>query len=456
MKISKCLYTSKVYKNGEHPIMLRVYHKRIKYISTSVTCQAKHWNKNTLQVSSRDPKYKDKNEQINNLYFKLQSRLQELMASDIEPTIENILSEQRVEKNDESNLIWLYKAKSDACQADRTQKEYITFEKVFEALYGSYIDVNSIDQRWVDDMRRRIDEYYGIHNSQKNHFIKCFHGVYTFASDNEYVKIPRILKCKKFIHIKGETDLTNEQVTTIINAYKKEMVARARSIDAKYQEALGVFCLMIAFQGLSNIDLAALKVKDLEFSTAKKIDVDVEKYHNDIEYREWVDENQEVREIILVNTRRRKTDIPVKIVCDKESIIPILEIFFEGKRKDEYLIPCFSSKTEGVPLKEIERASNYFSKLSDKLQEYLDEYCTIHGYTKIPNITYYMARHAFTNRVNNMDIPHYLIKKFIGHKEGVLEKHYITPLTKWEQADVIYRIFNNNGTIKELLSQRVQ
>ncbi|MBD5275710.1 MAG: hypothetical protein HDS37_06370 [Bacteroides sp.] len=456
MKISKCLFTSKVYKNGEHPVMLRIYHKKIKYISTSVTCQAKHWNKKTLQVSSRDPRYKEKNDQINSIYLKYQNRWQELIDNKVEPTIENLLSEESIEKTDETNLIWLFKAKSDTCEAPRTEKEYLTFKRVFEALYGSYIDINTIDQKWVDNMRERIDEYYGEHNSQKNHLIKCFKGVYTFADEKEYLKNPKKLKCKNFLHIKGETDLTNEQVSTIINAYKKDIVENARGLKKSEKEALGVFIFMLAFQGLSNIDLASLKKEDLTFESAKKIDVEVEKYHNNKEYKDYVDREQEIREVVIVQTKRRKTKIPVKIVCDKESIIPILELFYDGKENDEYLIPCFSAKKERDKTKEMQRCGNYFNNIEKKLKSYLDEYCTIHGYSKIPKITYYMARHAFVNRVSNLDVPHNLIRKLIGHKEGVLEKYYLIPLTKWEQAHVTFRIFNDEVSIRQLLSQRTQ
>ena len=453
MRITKTLYTSKKLADGSSPIVIMINDRgNRKKISTGE--KTRYWNKASSTVGSKDPNYKEKNRKVDEVYLSILNRLSLLKENNIEATIENLLSEKPIENAERSNLIWLYKAKSDACKAIRTKNEYITFKKAMEALYGSYIDVDAIDQRWVDDMRRRIDVYYSEHNSQKNHFIKCFRGVYTFASENEFIKIPRMLKCQKFIHLKGETDLTNEQVSIIINAYKKDVVLRGRRLTKRQMEAISVFCLMMAFQGLSNIDLAALKIKDLEFSDARKIDVDVERYNNNAEYRQRVNDNQEVREVVIINTKRRKTEIPVKIVCDKESIIPILEMFYDGKRKDEYLIPCFSKKTEGKEIKEIQRCSNYYSQLSNVFQEYLDEYCEIWGYNKIPKITYYMSRHAFINRVSQMDIPHNLIRKFVGHKEGVLEKSYITPPTRWEQANVTYRIFNQEQTIRELLLQR--
>ena len=40
------LFTSKTYKDGKHPIMLRVSHKRkSKYFSLQISCTQKHWDK---------------------------------------------------------------------------------------------------------------------------------------------------------------------------------------------------------------------------------------------------------------------------------------------------------------------------------------------------------------------------------------------------------------------------
>ena len=65
-------------------------------------------------------------------------------------------------------------------------------------------------------------------------------------------------------------------------------------------------------------------------------------------------------------------------------------------------------------------------------------------------ITYYIARHAFINHLDEINTPHALIRKMIGHKNNTLEKSYINKPTEWEQADIIFKIFNKEETIEDL------
>lgn len=68
MKKSIVCYTSKPLTNGENPIMIRLYHGKYKYIATGVSCKVSYWNPNLCRVSSKDAKYKEKNEQIEQKY----------------------------------------------------------------------------------------------------------------------------------------------------------------------------------------------------------------------------------------------------------------------------------------------------------------------------------------------------------------------------------------------------
>lgn len=456
MKISVVLFKSKTLADGTHPVMLRFSHKdKMKYISTGQS--SRYWSKTTNRIGSKDPNYEAKNRVIDEMYLKYKNRLADIEREGIEPTFELLLSEQAIVNGDadKSNYINIIQEKSDSCTAHRTKKEYLTFKKVMIELYGDYIDVNEINQGWVDEFRRKIDEYYGSHNSQKNHCIKCIvYGAYTFAIEREYVKFPKRLKCKDFVHIKGQTDLSNEEITNIIRNYKKNMCALKDFLSEEQQIALGTFILMMAFQGISNIEIAQLKVKDLTFKTVKKLDVDLERYYNNSVYRERIDAEQEVKEIVVVNAKRQKTHIPFVINCEKTIITPLLEIFYDGKDGEEYLLPCLSSEIEGNEAKTIVRVANWFTTNAKVLRECMNWFCDTFNEARIRKLTYYMARHAFINRLNDLNVPHNLIQKFIGHKEGVLQSSYITPPTEWECAEITSMIFNQGETIESLIKNR--
>lgn len=50
------LYTSKVLKNGEHPIMLRlIKDRKIKYVSLDQSCKAELWDSNEQRPTKKHP-----------------------------------------------------------------------------------------------------------------------------------------------------------------------------------------------------------------------------------------------------------------------------------------------------------------------------------------------------------------------------------------------------------------
>ena len=190
--------------------------------------------------------------------------------------------------------------------------------------------------------------------------------------------------------------------------------------------------------------------------TIKKISVNQEKFLNSTEYREELENNQEERKVVTLTFRRRKTGSEVRIISDYLSISPILEKFMDSKTEDDYLIPCFSAKTQNDEKKEIQCVARFFNKNKTILNDYLSKFCAIWNLDRIENLTYYQARAAFANRVAEMGVSYNLIQKMMGHKQSVLERHYIAPPTDWEQSEVSYRIFNEQTTIADLLSQRFQ
>lgn len=459
MKITKVLYTSKTLANGEHPIMIRIAHKgKNKYVTTSTSCKASHWSKTLELIGAKDSKREEKNKIITSLYLLLQNRLADMEEKGIEPTYELLLSTEPIKDEDKEriNLIHLYGLKAEASKAPRTKGEYRTMQRVMQHIYGDFININDISQVWANELREKIDRYYGEKNAQKNHFIKCFQGTYSYAEEIGVIPFRKAIRIKNFKHEKEDKYLSTEEVSVILSAYKKDIVARARALEPQQELALSVFILMMAFQGIANIDLAGVRVKDIEIKTIKKISVDWEQYYNSEEYKQKIDHEQEERNVVVMTFYRRKTEARVEVCADYLSISPILQNLMREKSGDDYLIPCFSDKTIGNKKKEIERSGRFYHKLKVILNGYLKEFCEIWNLKEIENLTYYQARSAFVNQVADMDIPHNLIQKMLGQKQSVLEKHYLKPATQWEQSEVSYRIFNKTITIADLLSQRPQ
>ena len=455
MTINKVLFKSKILADGSHPVMIRISHRsKIKYISTGQCCKEQNWSNTNKLVGARDPQKNQKNQHINSLYLELVNRLAEIEKKGIEPTIDLLLSDTNIsENNDKTNLICLYDLKAKNCQGTRTKNEYRTFKKVVQKLYGDKVNIKKIDQVWVNELRLKIEHYYKEKNAQKNHFIKCFKGVYSFASEINALPNPKTIKIKDFPHEKKDDYLTEGEVSIILMAYKKEIVLlQSRQLSEKQDLALSIFILMIAFQGLSNIDMASVKVENVEIKRIKKFQVDWERYYNDIEYKTDIDLKQQERDVVVLNLFRHKTKQSVKIVCDYISILPIINKFLENKGPKDYLIPCFSKKTNGEEEKEIARCAAFYHSLRKELNLFLAKFCRKYNFEQICKITYKQARSAYANQVAQMDIPYNLIQKLLGQKQSVLERHYLIPPSEWEQSEVAYKIFNKSERIENLLN----
>nr|WP_303917358.1 hypothetical protein [Bacteroides intestinalis] len=116
----------------------------------------------------------------------------------------------------------------------------------------------------------------------------------------------------------------------------------------------------------------------------------------------------------------------------------------KGKTKDDYLINCFKANRKYTEKQFHNRCGNYFLQLANKLNPFL------HEVNISQRVTYYIARHAFINAMDKMNIPHDLIRKMVGHKLNTLEKNYINKPTDWEQSEVIYKVFNDYETVQNL------
>ena len=77
MKVRKELFKSKTLTNGEHPIAIRIHHKKAKLVMTGVSTKAEYWNKEKLAVKCQDKKYKEKNKIVNDEYLRILQRVTE-------------------------------------------------------------------------------------------------------------------------------------------------------------------------------------------------------------------------------------------------------------------------------------------------------------------------------------------------------------------------------------------
>ena len=458
MKVSLELFKGKLLKDGSNPILIRISDKNIKkYKSTGVSSFEKNWKKDKYRISCRERDYKIKNEIISKEYNRVISRVEWFKNNGFEYDLEFILSDRCIEsynvdiplseKFNSDNFLDIILARIESYSKLKTKENYQAFYRFMKKNYGDNIKASHINQYFVNEFRNKIDSL-GFSANHKNDFIKCFSSSYKFGAVNRWINRPYIFELKKFpISQEDKRYISFEDLTKIINCYKKHLSANFNISEFK---SLAVFVLDIALQGLAPIDLAKIKVGDIKLSKISKIDKNYELYLNSDTYQQFINENQEERNVIIINTFRTKTNTFVPICSDYNSIRKILLYFCKGKTKDDYLLDCFSKDKQLTEKQINNRCGNYFMKNRVELNNILTSYCRMLDTSLIPKITFYFARHAFINALDKMNISHDLIRKMIGHKGLTLEKNYINKPTKWEQSTIIYNLFNQASTIRDI------
>lgn len=462
MVVSLELFKGKKLSDNTFPKMIRISSngKNI-YKSTGISTKEKNWNKTKKKIGCRDTSYKEKNIIINQSLKRVIDRIQYFEEKGFEYDFNFILSDKDISSYngniifnniDFGNFLNIIIARIQSFDKIKTKENYQAFYNKFKNLYGDYLNINELNQDFANGFRTKIDEA-GFSANHKNSLIKCFTSCYKYGVGNGWITRPTIISLKKFPYQPENKDISHEDFTKIINCFKKEYSINGNEIGNF--KALAIFILDIAFQGLAPVDLANIKIKDIQLCRISKIDKDIEQYNNDSNYRNYIDDNQETKLVIKINTYRAKTGSFVPICCDAQCVKDIILYFANGKSKEDYLLDCFSINKERTEKQRNNRCGNYYLGLKKELNTILKTYCNTFDLEQIPEITYYSARHAFINAVYKMpNIDVDLIRKMVGHRRNTLEKSYLNKPTNWEQSTVIYNLFNQSVTIRELEFQR--
>ena len=140
----------------------------------------------------------------------------------------------------------------------------------------------------------------------------------------------------------------------------------------------------------------------------------------------------------IIETERRKTGIPVRIVMDGRAMAPIINALMNGRDCTDYLLPILSDKEPLTERRQMRRIANWFRSRADALNAALSGLPP--GQRPEGRITYYFARHAYCQRVDNLDIAPHILRRLIGHAPTTLERHYLAPLSLADQLQVSMRL----------------
>lgn len=473
MLIRTELNTSRALKDGTYPITLLFQSKgKQNRLKTGLSCKKGESFWKNGKFTSKVDDYKEKNKQLEDLLLKFNTRKKEIEDANQEVTFELLTNNEPLFKKDSHNFISIIREKANTV-GYTTSKFYLRVANEIEKDYGEFVDIKTINQQWMDAYRVKIDAKYPSQNRLKNRLLGAVGASLALAVRNGYIEYHRLKEIKKFnapinTH---KLNLKDLEFSAIMNAYKKDVVSGGNPVlRPKQEEAFALFMLTLAFQGLNPVDIAMLKVKDLEEKTIMKYDINLELFNNDKEYQKEVEKKQEEREIIKVKTNRKKNGNPVYIVADKQSMLHILEVFKNGKDDDAYLVNCLQNgkeyrKDNKDDMEELDKKrKSYFESNSQILTRYMKYFWEREKLNEKfgeweRKVNFLQFRHKFANLLLSENYSNDEIRRYMGHIGGsrqVLEQHYLEETPEWVQSEAIYKIFNNREKIKDLLEWRDQ
>lgn len=434
MQITKELLLPTVLPDGTHPVAIKIEHLgQTKRIVTNVACLKSRWDFSKSRVNSRDPDHRLKNELIDSEFRRIAGMIQDFLDKCLVQGLETMcgvkdISDSKSVKSPELlRFIHLIDKKTASIPNLNTRRRYESLRRYFQSNFGDGPEMRDFDNSFIQEFLSKVREDCADKPSMGFQLSSTFAATVNFSLAKGWIDSQNRFDCNtaKFSAV-SDRNLTLEELTAI-----GKMFRRIRKYDPTFKnlssQAVSLFVLAIALQGLAPVDLANLKIADLSFKTIQ---------HSSGRNR------QTSSEVLIIDTRRQKTKQRVHIVTSLDPLKHFVDRLIYNKECDDFLLPCFQKERHYTPEQRQNRLANYFHKLTDALNAELSSIRKRERLEDTRRVTFYFARHAFCNLADSLEIPHAQIQKLIGHKTSVLERHYLAPLTDSEQFEISRKILS--------------
>ena len=117
---------------------------------------------------------------------------------------------------------------------------------------------------------------------------------------------------------------------------------------------------------------------------------------------------------------RQKTSQPLDIKIP-ELLIPLIDFFTKGKKKDEYILNVIKREDPVLKYKDVEWARHRYNKN-------LKEIARLAGIEE--KLTSYVTRHSYATIADDMGIPLTAISQMLGHEKVSTTQAYLDKLRK--------------------------
>lgn len=421
------LYTSKTYKNGEHPVMIRIIKKgeNAKYIFLEQTCKADQWDFKNNEPNIKFPNYR----KARLLFSKKKNKINEIILDyeleGLDYTLSDVIQKYKAKPKKATVYQYLDEdierlMKLDKIGTANTRKDLKRALSKF--LNGEDINFPQIDHKFLKNFE---DDFIsrGVKETSISVYMRTLKAIYNRAIEDGYCKKEHYpfdkYKTSKLNTKTEKRALTKKQLDKIINCKKPidKQIDYKKPETIKLKNAHNYFLFSYYNRGMNLIDIAKLKWDNIE--------------ENRLKY------------VRSKNGKRFNIEL-------LDQALEILEYYKQNNsNKTDYIFPILTERQK--TMKSIkDRVNKVNGEINDNLRK-------IGALAKIPgNITFYVARHSWASIMYRAGIPIPVISEALGHDDEKTTRIYLAELGNKVLDEANKQVLSNSSAINSVLNQELQ
>ncbi len=385
------LYKSKLLKNGEHPIMIRlIKDRKVKYLSVGHSCSEELWDFNKQRPKKKHPQFKEleiniqkKENEAKLLLLKLENEEKDFSLDEFQQKYRNVNKQYSFH----SYLDELIQKLIDTNRVGyaNSHKELKRILTRFQSKDFSFTEINHAFLRKIEQFFRER----GVGENSMGLYFRTMRAVYNKAIADGFAKKEN----NPFFDFK----VSAFKAKTQKRAITKEDVYKLIAVDVEEGSypfhAKNFFLFSYYCSGMNFIDVANLS---------------------------WSDINSKG---ILHYERIKTGDIfDIKLL---EPAIKILDYYRQFK-SDNYIFPFLDKKKHTTPV----MVDNRLKKVRKRINAELKELAKLAGIET--DLTTYVARHTYATVMKRSGVSLAMISEMMGHESEKTTQVYFDSFEKDE------------------------
>lgn len=386
--IKVLLYSSKVLKNGESPIMIRfIKDRKTKYLSVGHSCHPDLWDFNKDKPKRKHPNFRELEINIEKKRTEANAMLLTLENEKTDFSLDELEQKIRVNAKKMSVIAYLDQTIIDLNNAGRVG--YAVSHKDLKRVLMKFRqnkDFNfvDIDQTFLRKFEQDF-EVQGINKNSMGVYFRTLRALYNKAIKEGYAK--------KASYPFDDFKVSKLKNTTQKRAIPKDEVLKIKALDivegSRLYNTRNFFLFSFYCSGMNFVDVAKLEWSNIHTKN----------------------------DIVLLSYVRSKT----KKQFNFQLLQPAIEIlnYYRTFRLENFVFPYLDKNKHNTPIS----IDNRLKKAKKQVNEDLKEIAKLAGIET--NLTTYVARHTFATAMKRSGVSTSIISEMMGHESETITQVYL-------------------------------